>query len=188
MTKDRNEQQHRSASETRMQDLSHAIISILDNIPWPAIVLVWLCTLEASTTLLFPPRSQCTNICAAAGWSQQILDEDTRGQWWFCSVPLTATNVPHRPTWARPGAPSSAQYPAHPTLSTPAFFFVKPCRSCWGNGTTSHPLDTHCLRLTVIYTLLFPKPPAFSYGLATQGYKRAEVNRLYSELPKPAPS
>lgn len=61
MMKDRNEQQHHSPSETRMQDLSHAVISILDNILWPAMLLFWLCTLEASTTLLFLPCSQCIN-------------------------------------------------------------------------------------------------------------------------------
>lgn len=61
MMKDRNEQQHQSTSETRMQDLSHTVVAILDNIPCSAVFLVWLSTLEASNTLRSPPHSQCIN-------------------------------------------------------------------------------------------------------------------------------
>lgn len=61
LLKDRNEQQHRSTSETRTQDLSHTVVAILDNIPWSAVFFIWLSTLEASNTSPSPPHSLYIN-------------------------------------------------------------------------------------------------------------------------------
>lgn len=55
-------------------------------------------------------------------------------------------------------------------------------------GTVPSPTGcTHCLHLAVIYILLFPKAPTFSYAVAIQGFKKAEENRLL-RVPQPKPA
>lgn len=154
MMKDRNEWQHHSTSETRMQDLSHTI-AILDNIPWSAEFLFWLSTLEASNTPLFPPHSRCINTSAKRlGRVSEFgtkTPENTAGSAltpWQQPTCCTIPAGPLLPAW--PGV----QHFQHPPLWCFPLWRI----SCFGNGAISHKLCAHCPHLTVITTLLFPSP------------------------------